>query len=182
MIKTKVFKGKKIKIRELSGKDIKRLKEFLDYINSLIEEDAKILLNKKVTLKEEKVWLKNNIELVKKKKQIMCIAEDKENGGKIVGISAIKMKKARENHVGELAISVRKEYRGMGIGKYLMKTTLGLAKKKLRPKIIELAVFENNEIAQNLYKKFGFKKVAKIPKQIQYKGKLIDKLIMILEN
>jgi ribosomal protein S18 acetylase RimI-like enzyme len=62
-----------------------------------------------------------------------------------------------------------------------MKTTLELAKKKLRPKIIELSVFENNEIAQNLYKKFGFKRVAKIPKQIQYKGKLINKIIMILE-
>jgi ribosomal protein S18 acetylase RimI-like enzyme len=91
------------------------------------------------------------------------------------------MKDQRESHVGEFGISIRKEYRGIGIGKRLMKTTLNLAKRRLRPKIIRLSVFENNKIVQNLYKKFGFKKVAKIPKQIQYKGKLTDEIIMILE-
>jgi len=35
--------------------------------------------------------------------------------------------------------------------------------------------------AQNLYKKFDFKKVAKIPKQLQYKGRLLDEIIMIKE-
>jgi len=179
MINTNIFNPQKIKIRELSQRDAKRAKEFLDYINSLIEEDAKILFNKKLTLKEEKAWLKNSLKLIRKKKKIICIAQDK---GKIIGVSDVEMKKYRESHIGEFGISVRKEYRGMGIGKRLMKTTLELAKKKLRPKIIKLSVFENNKIAQNLYKKFGFKKAAKIPKQIQYKGKLINRIIMTLET
>jgi len=91
------------------------------------------------------------------------------------------MKNLRQSHVGEFGISVRKEYRGIGLGKYLMKTTLKLAKKRLKAKIIRLSVFENNRVAQNLYKKFGFKKVAKIPKQIQYKRKLISEIVMVLE-
>lgn len=64
-----------------------------------------------------------------------------------------------------------------------MAEVLKLAKKELRPrpKIIKLSVYSKNKIAQNLYKKFGFKKVAKIPKQFQYKGKLLDEVIMIKE-
>jgi len=62
-----------------------------------------------------------------------------------------------------------------------MKEILKLAKRKLKPKpkIILLSVFSTNNIAINLYKKFGFKKVAKIPKQFQYKGKLVDEIVMM---
>jgi ribosomal protein S18 acetylase RimI-like enzyme len=178
-MKAKVFKGK-IKIEELSKKDLKSAKEFLDFINSLADEDAEISINKKSNLKEEIKWLKQNLDGVRKKKKVFCIAKDK---GRIVGIASIEMRDLRENHVGILGISVRKEYRGMGLGKYLMKEVLNLAKRKLKPKlkIIRLSVFSTNKIAQNLYKKLGFKLVAKIPKQIQYKGKLIDEVIMIKE-
>jgi putative acetyltransferase len=178
MSKEKFFTPREIIIREFSPKDLKRVKDFLDFINSLIEEDAKIRFNQKLTFKKEKEWLKNTLKEIKKKRKIVCIAEAQ---GKIIGVSEVRMKDQRESHVGEFAISIRKEYRGIGLGKRLMKTTLNLAKKILKPKIIRLSVFENNKIAQNLYKKFGFKKVAKIPKQIQYKGKLIDEIIMILE-
>ncbi|PIV12707.1 MAG: GNAT family N-acetyltransferase, partial [Candidatus Nealsonbacteria bacterium CG03_land_8_20_14_0_80_36_12] len=51
----------------------------------------------------------------------------------------------------------------------------------LKPKIIRLSVFPTNKAAIGLYKKLGFKKVAKISKQIQYKGKLVDEIIMLLK-
>jgi len=50
---------------------------------------------------------------------------------------------------------------------------------KPKPKIIRLNVFPTNKPAISLYRKFGFKKVAKIPKQISYLGKLIDEIIML---
>jgi ribosomal protein S18 acetylase RimI-like enzyme len=176
----KIFKGKKIKIEKLSQKDLKLTKEFLNYINSLIEEGAQIVFNKKFSLKEEEKWIEEQIKNIKKKKQIALVAKDK-NG--VVGITDIKLKRGRQEHVGEFGISIRKEYRGMGLGEYLMKKVLSLAKKELKPKpkIIRLFVFSTNKIAQNLYKKMGFKIVAKIPKQIQYKGKLVDEIIMIKE-
>lgn len=170
----------KIKIRKISQIDLKRVKEFQNYINSLIEEGAMISFNRKKSLKEEKEWIKEGLKNMEKKKQIVLIAEDK---NKLVGISDVRLKGERRNHVGEFGISIKKEYRGIGLGKKLMVEVLKLAKKELkpRPKIIRLSVFSENKIAQNLYKKFGFKKVAKIPKQIQYKGKLIDEIIMIKE-
>ena len=174
----KNFKGKKLKIRELKKSDLNKPEEFLDYINSLVEENAMISIKEKKNLKEEKEWLKKQLKEIKKKKRIMIVAEDK---NKIVGICECSLREGRQSHVGEIGISVRKEYRGIGLGKFLLAKILKLAKKKLKPKIFRLFVFETNKIAQNLYKKFGFKKVAKIPKQIQYKGKLISEIIMILE-
>jgi len=178
-MKAKIFK-EKIKIEELSKKDLKLAKEFLDFINSLVEENAQISVNEKSDLKEEIEWLKQNLDGVRKKKKVFCIAKDEK---KIIGIASLEMKDLRESQVGILGISVRKECRRIGLGKYLMKEVLGLAKRKLKPKpkIIRLSVFSTNKIAQNLYRKLGFKAVAKIPKQLQYKGKLIDEVIMIKE-
>jgi ribosomal protein S18 acetylase RimI-like enzyme len=174
----KIFQGKKLKIRELKNSDLKRVKDFLDYMNSLVGEEAMISINKKISLKEEKEWLKRNLKEIKGEKRVMIVAEDK---NKIVGICECKLKEGRQSHVGEIGIGVRKECRGIGLGKFLLSEILKLAKKRLKPKIFRLSVFETNKIAQNLYKKIGFKKVAKIPKQIQYKGKLISEIIMILE-
>jgi ribosomal protein S18 acetylase RimI-like enzyme len=173
---SKEFEGKKIKVKNLSTKDLKKAREFQDYINSLIEEEAQILLNKKVGLKEEKKWLKKEIGEVKNGKRVTIVAEHK---NKIVGICDVWLKKGRESHVAEIGISVRRDYRGIGLGKFLMKTALKIAKDKLRPSLFRLSVFSTNKIAQNLYKKLGFKEVARIPKQIQYKGKLVDEIVMM---
>lgn len=168
----------KIKIEKLSWRDLRRIKEFQEYINSLIEEDAMISLNKKQTLEEEKVWLEGTLQNVKEKKEVFLVAKEK---NKVIGSSEVKLRKGREKHIGELGISIRKNYRGKGLGTKLMTEILKEAEKELKPKIIRLSVFPENTIAQNLYKKFGFKKVARIPKQLEYKGKLTDEIIMIKE-
>jgi len=117
---------KNIKIRKLSLKDLKKVKEFQKLVNSLVEEESMILMNKKKTLKEEKEWLKENLKNLKKKKEVCLLIED---DGKIVGISDIKLRKERQNHVGEFGISIEREYRGMGLGRRLMAEILKLAKK-----------------------------------------------------
>jgi ribosomal protein S18 acetylase RimI-like enzyme len=174
----KEFGGKRITIRSLSNKDLKKVREFQDFINSLIEEDAQILRDEKVGFKEEKEWLKKEIEDVRRKKRVVVIAE---HVNKIVGICDVWLKKGRASHVAEIGVSVRKEYRGIGLGKYLMETTLKIAKNQLKPKIFRLSVLSTNKIAQNLYKKLKFKEVARIPKQSKYKGRLVDEIIMLRE-
>ena len=69
----------------------------------------------------------------------------------------------------------------MGLGKYMASEIIKLAKEKLspKPKIIRLEVFTSNDPAIALYKKMGFKIVAKIPKQMQHKGKLVDEFVML---
>ena len=118
--------------------------------------------------------------VTKNKTKVFLIAEC---GDQIISIVSITLGPRRKNHIGTLAISIRDGYRGLGLGAHLMSEIIALAKKDLKPnlKIIQLEVYANNKPAIGLYEKLGFKTVAMLPRQIQYKGELIDELIMILE-
>ncbi len=177
-MKTKIFKGEKITIKKLSERDLGTVKKFQDFINSFVKEDAQIMMNKEISLKEERGWLKDKIAKTKNKKTIYLFAEHK---GSIVGASDISLHGGRQSHVAEFGITVKKGYRNIGLGTYLLKEVIKLAKKELKPKpkIIKLGVFATNKPALAFYKKQGLKKVARIPKNLSYRGRLIDEIIML---
>ena len=178
-MKIKTFDGKKTRIRKLARKDLQHIKKFQDFINSLVEEDVRISRNKKMSLENEKRWLEQTFKSTRKRQQVFLIAEC---DGMVVGTASVELGKGRMEHVGHLGISIRRDYRGLGIGKFLMRNILKMARKELkpRPKVIRLSVFPDNKPVINLYEKFGFKKVARIPNQIRYKNKIIDEIIMLL--
>jgi len=177
---TKIFAGRKIKIRKLSQRDLRNVKKFQEFINSLTEEQVKILMNKNLSLKEEEKWLEEKLNKIKSHKKTFLVAE---YNNIVVGTTGIELGIGRKNHIGNFGITIRKGYRGIGLGKYLMGEIIKLAKKELKPKpkIIRLSVFATNKPAIGLYKKYGFKKVAIIPKQLKYNGKLFNEVIMLLE-
>lgn len=198
VMEVKIFADKKIIIRPLSKKDIFRVKDFQDFVNSLVEEKAQILVNKKRSQKEEREWLKAKIKEWQDGKTIFLIAEHNESfpgvgkraggGGsllvqkKIIGTVEVHLGEGHREHVGTLSIAIRNGYRGIGLGSYLMGQILKLAKNCLHPcpVIIRLSAFATNKTALMFYKKVGFKKVADIPRQYYFKGNFIDELIMIL--
>lgn len=175
----KSFAEKKIKIRLLSPKDIKNAKKFQNFVNSIVKEKVPVHIKREVSLKEEKKWIERNLEEIRKHNKIFLVAE---NGNQIVGIAHIDLHPGRQNHVGELGISIRKEYRGINLGNYLVKKIIKLAKETLRPspKMIRISVFAVNKLAIAFFKKIGFKPVARIPKQLQFQGKLVDEIVMLL--
>ncbi|UZE92972.1 MAG: GNAT family N-acetyltransferase [Candidatus Nealsonbacteria bacterium] len=179
-MKTKIFGKKKIKIKKLSRGDLKNVKKLQNFINSLIKENAQILLNKELSLKQEKKWLEEQLRRIKNRKTVFLIAEHNDI---VVGTTQIDLRKERQNHLGNFGITIRKGYRGIGLGTYLTNEIIKLAKRELKPKpkIIKLGVFSTNKIAIRFYRKYGFKKVAKIPKHNQFKGKLVDEIIMFLD-
>ena len=181
-MKFKTFGNKQIIIRPLLSKDLKAAKKFQNFLNSLIKENAKITTSRQLTLKEEINFLKSALKGAKSKKKVLLVAEDN-NSGIVAGLTNIHLKDGRQSHVGHLGISIRNGYRGAGLGSFLMREIISLAKKTLkpRPQILRLSVFPNNKPALKLYKKFGFKKAASIPRQFEYKGKLLDEVVMILD-
>ena len=136
----------------------------------------------KMTLKKEIAFLSDQLKSVKSKKIVYLVAEDKKKG-LIVGTASVRLQSGAQDHVGNLGITIRKEYRRLGLGKFLMKEIINLAKKELkpRPKIIRLSVFHANKAAINLYKKIGFKKAARIPRQFRHGGELLDEVVMVKE-
>ena len=177
-METIILKGEKIKIRELSNKDLKNILDFLNYINSLVKEGAKISLKKEKSLKEGKDFLKKSLKEIKNKEKFSLLAEVND---KIIAMASLDLYEEIRDHIAEFSIGILKSHRGIGLGKYLMKEVIdrGIKKLKTKIKIIRLNLYSNNKIALSLYKKMGFKVVAKIPKDIQYKGKLIDSIVMI---
>ena len=177
-MRTKIFAGKKIIIREFFEKDMGNVQKFQTYINSVIKEGALINLNKKLSLTQEKKFLEEQLKKMKNHKSVYLIAED---NNMVVGTTQIFLNEGRGEHVGNFGIIINNGYRGIGLGTYLMGKVIELAKKKLRPKpkILKLDVFPINKPAINLYKKYNFKKVASIPKQREFKGKLYDEIVML---
>ena len=142
-MKTKFFDGKKIIIREFSKKDLRNVRKFQTFINSLIEEEALINLNKKLSMGQEKKWLEEQLRKMKSHKSVYLIAE---TNNMVVGTTQIYLNEGRGEHVGNFGITIRKGYRGIGLGSYLTDEVIKLAKKKLKPKPKIIFYSDNTEV------------------------------------
>jgi len=81
-------------------------------------------------------------------------------------------------HSGYLSIYLLKEYRGMGLGKELMRTLLQWGKNNKIIRKMTLAVFSNNKNAIALYKKIGFKVEGLCPGDMKINGRYYDSILM----
>ncbi len=64
--------------------------------------------------------------------------------------------KQRTKHEGSFGMSVKKEFRNQGIGRFLLSSLLEWAEGNTLIEKISLEVFEDNTSAISLYKSFGF--------------------------
>lgn len=85
---------------------------------------------------------------------IMILAMD---GDEIAGIGTISSgNKIKARHQGELGIVVAKKYQGKGIGSEIIRQLIDFCKNNGITTRIQLDTRTDNELAVNLYKKFGF--------------------------
>jgi ribosomal-protein-alanine N-acetyltransferase len=94
----------------------------------------------------------------------------------IVGFSGFWMM-MEEAHI--IAIGVRDGYRRLGIGEGLLIATIELA-QILDANVVTLEVRASNEVAQELYKKYGFRVVGRRPRYYSSDGE--DAIIMSTDN
>ena len=99
---------------------------------------------------------------------IMIVAFDE---GELIGTGAVSVVsgKPRFAHRREIAISVRKDYWGKGIGTGIMNVLMDFARKS-GAEVLELEVRSDNEAAISLYKKFGFEKIGTTEKFFKING------------
>ncbi|MFA5929336.1 MAG: GNAT family N-acetyltransferase [Candidatus Micrarchaeia archaeon] len=154
-------------------------KAFLSIINELIAEDTYILREKKLTLKAEKTWLKAQLGGIKEGNIVMFNAWI---GSKIVASCAANRGTGKEKQNVLLGMMVRKDYRRKGLGELLLCRTIATVKKKLKPKHIYLSVIDGNKPAMNLYKKVGFREIARLPGWFLHRGKYHDSVFMLLKK
>lgn len=166
-------KGRKI---EIWLPPMSRLKELLVFVNRLVKEDTFLTLTgRPKTMAEEETWLKTNLANIKAGKTYMiwAICQDQ-----IIGQCDIVRGGTRDWHVGNIGLMVDKDFRGEGIGCFLIEFILEKARKMQGLKIVKLFIFDDNEIAKKLYQKLGFKEFARLPKGLYRKNKYSDALQM----
>jgi len=89
---------------------------------------------------------------------------------KLVTVASItSSSKERLKHKADIGISVLKDYWNIGVGSQMMEYLISLCKENSFRKI-DLLVYENNERAIKLYKKFGFVKEGLLTRDVLIDG------------
>lgn len=153
------------------------LDDFLEFINSLVDEDADILINEKTTRDAEADWLGKLLADIEKGKVINVTAEVE---GKVVGNSDVHKGIGKRSHTGTLGIALKQGYRDAGIGTEMMRV-LTEESERAGLKLLRLSVFESNARARHVYEKTGFREVGRIPKAITKGDTYVDEVWMALE-
>lgn len=170
----KTKKGTSIVIRYPNQEDAQ---EMCDYINTLSLEQTFIAFQgEQNTLESETKYLNELLEKIEKRKAVLLLVFC---DGKLIGNSGIDLRDKAMSHEGVFGISIAKDFRGEGIGKILMTHVLEEAEKNLPElKIITLGVFSDNDLAYEMYEKFGFKEFGRLPKGIKHKKEYVDHIYM----
>lgn len=153
------------------------LQAITDFVNKLSKEDTFLsFAGETYSIEMEKNWLENVLNEIKFKKNLIIWAVE---NGKIIGGCDIRRRGNRDHHVGSVGLMVDSDFRGQGLGEFLLREILQKG-KEMDIKIAYLDVFSENLPAQNLYRKVGFTECGRLPNGLYRKGKYSDVVMMYL--
>ncbi len=166
--------GNMVRFRYLRKDDIEGA---MRHINSLVNEKAYIGMQKSKTRKQEKEWLEQALEGMRKGKSLTVVVEV---NGEFRGSAGVNRKPLDANsHVCTFGLGIHGDYRSMGIGTELMKLLIQQARDVLGCRVAEISVYEPNLAAKRLYEKMGFMETGRIPEGCHYFGKYYDEIILV---
>jgi RimJ/RimL family protein N-acetyltransferase len=163
-------------------------------IREVVVEDARALVDYAESISAESDFLSfgpGEFELTESEEQEFirkCLASD--NQLFILGsiddtiVAALNLsggRRPRVRHSGELSMSVRKQYWGLGIGSFMLDTLIDWARGTQIVKKINLRVRTDNQRAIVLYERKGFVREGTIHKEILLEGRYYDHHWMGLE-
>lgn len=166
--------GQSVRIRSADPADAEGL---LAYVADILEECEFMVTEPgefDKTVEQERQWIADH----RDPSGNLCLLA--EVAGTVVGIVSFEVRRHRRvSHVGGLGISVRKGWRGCGIGSALLKACLDWAQREPQIEKVGLAVFSSNEAAINLYRKFGFVEEGRRYHEMKLgPGKYVDDVLM----
>jgi len=174
-----IFEGKSKKNREIAIRFPKctDVESLWRYINALSQEKTHIRFQgETISLEEEKEYLTSLLQEIDQRKALHLLAFHQ---NELIGVAGIDMVDRTSRHVGELGISIHKNFRGEGIGTLLMEMVIQEAVKTIPLlEIITLEVFSNNLIGTEMYKKQGFIPYGCLPRGIKLENRYEDLVLM----
>lgn len=149
----------------------------LELQNSVISEGEYFIavsneFNK--TIEQQRDWIQRSLE---NERETIIVAEI--NGEVIGWIGFESENRKRMSHKGSFALMIRKNYRGMGIGKELVQALLDWAEANPLIEKVSLGVFSTNHRAIALYKSMGFVEEGRKIKEFKMsESEYVDDIIM----
>ena len=157
--------GQEVCIRTPMEKDVPVV---LDYLKEVFQEDWFFA----TTAEEAKEWQvpEKEQEIIQKNYQddnkVMLVTE---HNGKIVSFSNVHAgERKRNQHVGQIGLSILPEYRNNGLGTAIMQTMTDWAAAHPVIEKLTLGVWSKNKRAIRLYEKMGFAEEGRKVKEIKY--------------
>ncbi len=147
----------------------------MDYINPIIMEPTRILMDTPQTLEQEQAYLQSSLAAMQRYNEIKIFAVDNDV---IVGVSDVRRSTYKNRHIGIFGITLHKAYRGVGLGTLLMNEALYQAKNVLKLMMVILTCNAENRIARELYEKMGFQEYGRLPGAILQQGIYEDEIFM----
>ena len=126
------------------------------------------------TIEEEQKWLQS---IIDNPNHLALVAEIK---GKVVGqLDFSNGHKRRIAHTGEFGMGVYKDYRGNGVGSFLLKELVNWAQNNPTIDKVNLSVHSTNERAIMMYTKHGFQKEGLRTKDLKYsQNEFVETVLM----
>ena len=163
--------GREVTLRAPKWSD---LDDMLEFINSLVEEGANILVDTKQTREREIEWLAGLLTSLETDKKVVVVAEV---DGRFVVQTEVTPKGGRSRHVGSIGIALKDDYREVGIGSELMREA-ETHSRRLGLEILQLEVFASNDRARHVYEKAGYREAGRWPREVKKDGTYIDAILM----
>lgn len=184
--KTKIGRGR----RKTPGIIIRGLEpsDFIDIIGYYLRfyEEVKenplfgvVLSSKKPRMNDELRWFSGLYDAIVRGDTVAFVAEVRGRAVGLCEVRTIGRPGSEVSHRGDLGIAVSSDFRGMGVGTALLRSTLKKCKGKFE--IVELSVFSKNRGARKLYERFGFKRYATRRSSVKRRNEYLDEVLMRLE-
>ena len=165
--------GRELTIRKAAKSDAA---EIVDYLNTIGAESDNLLFGAGgfgMTVEQEAEYIENCLE----PSALLVGVLD----GRIVSIGHIStLTRQRVAHLGEVGISVLKEFWGIGVGTCMMDEIIKFSKESGVIEVLYLGVKADNEPAIELYKKHGFEEIGRFPKFFKIDDRYYDEIKMNL--
>lgn len=163
--------GRMVTFDALNEQDLPKL---INVYNSVIEEGLYFHRNKGLPdIETARQWYQNRL-----KAGLFYLAARVNN--ELVGGATIEPGLGKSSHVAYFGTYLKRQFRSIGIGTRLIKRIIEIAQQKGFEKM-KLTVFQTNQQALRLYKKFGFQEIGRIIDGVRFlDDTYTDDIIMVL--
>jgi len=174
----KQINGKDFLFRFPEQSDVLEMVEYSNEFNA--ESEFTLFPEERINSTDAQVYLARIIGKIERHESVyLFVYCQTKDGLRLAGRININLEPGLQQHLGELGISIRQEYRNMGLGTALIELAIEIAKRWLPGlELIQLTTFSTNQRALHLYKKLGFVEFGRLPKGVKRNGQYQDFVYM----